>query len=471
MDSPLSSISSAIEALRAGSLVLCVDDCDRENEGDFIGAAAHATAAQVALVVRLSTGIVCAPLSPGSSAALELPLMVSHNSDPFRTAFTVSVDYRRGTTTGVSARDRCATLRALAAGARGGVGGGAAAAITPTDFARPGHVFPLVARPGGVLARGGHTEASLDLVRLAGAGHVAYLCEVVSEEGCGEGDGGGTGEMARLPELRRLASRLRLPLISIADLQRFRYLREVTVAHCGEDGGDNVTFESVVFSGVRYTAVRVTCGAAGATGMGLLVTFAAYGSAPPTAGQLAAAAAEAGVATLFAVHAEGEAFENVEGREGALLAAGGGSGGPRAEVAVGAAARSAYEGLVPLPYGAGAAGAGALACCDRTAAEVAAVAAACAGAAAEGLPLRCAAPRPALPLAMWAEATGECSGEGGPLEAARAAAPVPAEVALVRAASAQWPLFHVLLMAPNQPLPRVWEWGVKVAKVARMLGV
>jgi 3,4-dihydroxy-2-butanone 4-phosphate synthase len=464
----LSSIESAIEAIRGGSLVLCVDDFDRENEGDFIGAAQCATAAQLALVVRLSTGIVCAPLSATSAAALELPLMVPHNTDPFRTAFTVSVDYRHGTTTGVSARDRCATLLALARACCGD-GGGGGGDVAPSDFARPGHVFPLVARPGGVLVRGGHTEASLDLVRLAGAGHAAYLCEVVSEEGCGEGDGGGKGDMARLPELRRLAARLRLPLVSIADLQRYRYRREITVAVCGGAGAAgagaaaggtsgesaaSAVFESLVYAGVRYAAALAVRG--DGSGAALLVTFAAHG-APPPHEALAAAAAAAGAASLLSVHVEGEAFENVEGKDGALLAAGGAGGGATAP-----APASAYDGLLPPPPGASGA---APACCDRAAAEVAAVAAACARAAAAGLPLRGAAPAAALPAAAWA-AAGRGSG-GGPLEAARAAAvPVPPEAHLVKTAAAGWPLFHTLLRAPGQPLPRVWEWGVNVSRVA-----
>ena len=185
------------------------DDLDRENEGDFIGAASTATAASVALMLRHCTGVVCAPLTPECARNFALPLMVPNNEDPFRTAFTVSVDLRGGTTTGISATDRAATIRALSEAGR-----------TPKDFSRPGHVFPLLARSGGVLERAGHTEAGVDLCRLAGLSPVAYQCEVCDHE---------TFEMTRLPGLMELARQLSLPLISVADLQRFRLLREVLV--------------------------------------------------------------------------------------------------------------------------------------------------------------------------------------------------------------------------------------------------
>ena len=192
------------------------DDFDRENEGDFIGSASHATAESVATLLRHCTGLVCVPLTRWRAADLDLPLMVPNNEDPYRTAFTVSVDHR-STSTGISATDRAATIRALAD-----------ASARPTDFSRPGHVFPLLARPGGVLERSGHTEAGVDLVQLAlrpAGGHwrdspppsVAYLCEVCDHE---------TFEMSRLPELCDLSATLKLPLISISDLRRYRMRRE-----------------------------------------------------------------------------------------------------------------------------------------------------------------------------------------------------------------------------------------------------
>ena len=220
------------------------DDADRENEGDFIGAGARATAAAVALMLRFCTGVVCAALPQARCAALELPPMVpARSGDPFRTAFTLTVDAVRGTSTGISAGDRAATLRALAAP-------GAA----PGDLSRPGHVFPLAARDGGVLVRGGHTEATVDLARLAGCDPpVGFLCEVCDTDsaasllaaaaaaaaaagGVGGNGGGGTlpppplapgsYEMLRLPALATLAGALGMPLVSIADLQRFRLRRE-----------------------------------------------------------------------------------------------------------------------------------------------------------------------------------------------------------------------------------------------------
>jgi len=156
-------------------------------------------------MLRHCTGVVCVPLLPDRADALELPLMVPANRDPFHTAFTVTVDCVVGTTTGISASDRAATIRALATSA------------SPGDFSRPGHVFPLVARKGGVLERDGHTEAGVDLCRLAGLPPVSFLCEICDHE---------SFEMLRLPEIVPLAARLRLPLTSIAELQRFRMRRE-----------------------------------------------------------------------------------------------------------------------------------------------------------------------------------------------------------------------------------------------------
>jgi 3,4-dihydroxy-2-butanone 4-phosphate synthase len=215
----IDSIDLALLSIREGRMAIVVDDFDRENEGDLIGAAQSATREMLAVVVRHGTGIVCVSIDAAGASALELRAMVPENADAFGTAFTVSVDVRKGTTTGVSASDRAATIRALASGVQ--VGGSVVAA----DFARPGHVFPLVARAGGVLVRGGHTEASLDLVRLAGRGDAAFLCEIVSEAP--------SGDMAALPELRTLARSLSLPLVSIADLQRHRARREVLVTPTG----------------------------------------------------------------------------------------------------------------------------------------------------------------------------------------------------------------------------------------------
>ena len=197
------SIDSALLAIAAGGIVVVADDEDRENEGDLIMAADAATPEAIAFFVRHTSGVVCAALPGDRCDALDLPLMVppAANSDQFRTAFTVTVDLRVGTTTGISAADRAATLRALADDSS-----------RPDDFNRPGHVFPLRARPGGVLERPGHTEASVDLARLAGRSPVGVLCEVVLDD----------GRMARLDDLRRFADCHGLPLVSIADLIEHR---------------------------------------------------------------------------------------------------------------------------------------------------------------------------------------------------------------------------------------------------------
>src|SRR5215471_6276319 len=145
---PLNSVAEILAELRAGRMVIVMDDEDRENEGDFIMAAEHATAEAVAFMIRHSSGILCVPMENERLEQLDLPQMVPNNDEAYRTAFTISVDYRQGTTTGVSASDRSITIRALAD-----------SASVPGDYARPGHIFPLRARKGGVLVRAGHTEA------------------------------------------------------------------------------------------------------------------------------------------------------------------------------------------------------------------------------------------------------------------------------------------------------------------------
>src|SRR5689334_10083570 len=177
-------VREAIRAIAAGEVVLVVDDEDRENEGDLIMAADAATPEKVGFFLRHTSGVICTSLSEERCDALRLPLMVFDNREAQGTAFTVSVDLAEGTTTGISAADRAATIRALADASCG-----------PADFVRPGHIFPLRSRDGGVLKRAGHTEAATDLVRLARRGPAGVLCEVVSEDKC---------SMARGPELRRL---------------------------------------------------------------------------------------------------------------------------------------------------------------------------------------------------------------------------------------------------------------------------
>lgn len=196
-------IVDAIDAVARGGIVVVADDEHRENEGDLIMAADAATPETIAFIVRHTSGVICAALPGERCDALGLPLMVppDANGDPFRTAFTVTVDLVEGTTTGISAADRAATLRALAR-----------PMARPEQFHRPGHIFPLRARPGGVLERPGHTEAAVDLARLAGREPAGVLCEVVLDD----------GRMARLPDLRRFAASHGLPLVSIADLIRYR---------------------------------------------------------------------------------------------------------------------------------------------------------------------------------------------------------------------------------------------------------
>ncbi|MBV8295294.1 MAG: bifunctional 3,4-dihydroxy-2-butanone-4-phosphate synthase/GTP cyclohydrolase II [Acidimicrobiia bacterium] len=211
---PFADIEDAIAAIGAGEMVIVVDDADRENEGDLIMAAEYATADKIAFFLNHTSGVICIPLTGDRLDALDLPPMVSENTESQRTAFTVSVDFRHGTTTGISAGDRAATIAALID-----------PATRPGDLARPGHTFPLRYREGGVLKRGGHTEASVDLARMAGLYPAGVLCEIVSEDKTG---------MARLPELERFAKKHGLLLISIADVIRYRRQREKLVKRVGE---------------------------------------------------------------------------------------------------------------------------------------------------------------------------------------------------------------------------------------------
>jgi 3,4-dihydroxy 2-butanone 4-phosphate synthase/GTP cyclohydrolase II len=205
----LNTITEAIEAIANGELVVVVDDGDRENEGDLIMAASKATPEQIAFMVRHTSGIICAPMSSERADHLNLAPMVANNRDPMRTAFTVSVDYKVGLTTGISAEERANTLRALANGNS-----------VSTDFLRPGHVFPLVSKPGGVLTRSGHTEAATDLAKLAGLDEVGVLAEVVNDD----------GTVKRLPQLLEFAKEYNLKIISIEDLIEYRVRSEPFVS-------------------------------------------------------------------------------------------------------------------------------------------------------------------------------------------------------------------------------------------------
>ncbi len=225
-------IEDAVAAIARGEMVVVVDDVNRENEGDLILAAEKVTSEAVAFMVRHTSGVLCAPLTGERLAALDLPLMVPRNTESYQTAFTVSVDVRRGTSTGISAADRAATIQALVD-----------PATRPEDLARPGHVFPLRARPGGVLERPGHTEAAVDLARLAGLRPAGVLAEIVNDD----------GTMARLPQLERFAEEHGLLLIAIADLERYRratesQVRRVSQARLPTRHG---TFTAHVYESVR----------------------------------------------------------------------------------------------------------------------------------------------------------------------------------------------------------------------------
>jgi 3,4-dihydroxy 2-butanone 4-phosphate synthase / GTP cyclohydrolase II len=210
----LASIEEAVAEIGRGGIVVVVDDEDRENEGDLIMAAQAATPEKIAFFVKHTSGLICAPITNERADDLELPLMVAQNTESQRTAFTVTVDYRHGTTTGISAGDRAATIRSLID-----------PTIRPGDLARPGHIHVLRSREGGVLKRAGHTEAAVDLARMAGLYPAGVLCELVTEDGMG---------MARLPELERFAARHDMPLISIADIIRYRRQREKLVRRVAE---------------------------------------------------------------------------------------------------------------------------------------------------------------------------------------------------------------------------------------------
>jgi 3,4-dihydroxy 2-butanone 4-phosphate synthase / GTP cyclohydrolase II len=209
-----SQIPDSIAAIARGDIVVVTDDEARENEGDLVMAAEAVSAEKLAFFLEHTSGVICASLTGERLDALELPLMVERNGEAQGTAFTVTVDLAAGVTTGISASDRAATIRALADPARGA-----------PDFVSPGHVFPLRSRPGGVLKRAGHTEAAVDLARLAGLEPAGVLCEAVSPD---------KSRMAGTAELHALAQRHRLPMISIAALVRHRMRSERLVRHVAE---------------------------------------------------------------------------------------------------------------------------------------------------------------------------------------------------------------------------------------------
>ncbi len=223
MTETLSGIDVALTQIRNGGFVIVVDDEDRENEGDLIIAAEKATPEQVAFMIRHTSGVICAPCEPNRLNDLALPPMVESNQEAHRCAFAISADYLPGMTTGISAAERAATLRALANGETGA-----------DDFVRPGHIFPLSYQTGGVLVRSGHTEAAVDLCRLAGLLPAGALCELVNDD----------GTMKRLPELKHFSEEHDLPIISIESLIRYRTENEVLV--------NEVANKAIVLDGVRF---------------------------------------------------------------------------------------------------------------------------------------------------------------------------------------------------------------------------
>ncbi|WJV63340.1 3,4-dihydroxy-2-butanone-4-phosphate synthase [Pectobacteriaceae bacterium C52] len=202
---PVERVERALDALRQGRGVMVLDDEDRENEGDMIFSAEKMTVEQMALTIRHGSGIVCLCLTEERRQALELPMMVEHNSSHYQTAFTVTIEAAEGVTTGVSAADRITTIRAaIADDAR------------PSDLNHPGHVFPLRALPGGVLVRGGHTEATVDMMTLAGLKPFGVLCELTNDD----------GSMAHAPEVITFAKQHDMPVLTIKDLVEYRHVLE-----------------------------------------------------------------------------------------------------------------------------------------------------------------------------------------------------------------------------------------------------
>jgi 3,4-dihydroxy 2-butanone 4-phosphate synthase/GTP cyclohydrolase II len=239
---PFTKIEMAIEAIARGEMVIVVDSVDRENEGDLIVAAEKMTPETMAFMIRHTSGVICMPVEGHRLDELRIPLMVAENTESQRTAFTVSIDAKHGTSTGISAADRCSTVHAVLD-----------PATRPEDLARPGHIFPLRYREGGVLTRAGHTEASVDLARMARLAPAGVLAEVVNDD----------GSMARLPELERFADEHGLQIISIADLVRYRRHREKLVRRVSEariptDHGDFTAyvFESLLDGTEHMAFVR-----------------------------------------------------------------------------------------------------------------------------------------------------------------------------------------------------------------------
>ncbi|MBI4476434.1 MAG: bifunctional 3,4-dihydroxy-2-butanone-4-phosphate synthase/GTP cyclohydrolase II [Acidobacteria bacterium] len=240
--SPFASIEDAIAAIRAGRMVIVIDDEDRENEGDLTIAAGKVTPDVINFMARYGRGLICIAMTPERLEELDLPLMVNQNTARYETAFCISIDAKGNTTTGISAADRCATVLAAID-----------PATRPSDLARPGHVFPLRARSGGVLVRAGQTEAAVDLARIAGLYPAGVICEITNND----------GTMARVPELTRFSKRHGLLMITIADLIKYRMqteglVKRVAAASLPTEFGEFrvVAYQSVIDGETHVALVR-----------------------------------------------------------------------------------------------------------------------------------------------------------------------------------------------------------------------
>ncbi len=226
-----SSIEEAIEKIKRGGMVIVVDDEDRENEGDFCMAAERVTPEAINFMAKHGRGLICLPCTPERLDQLKIPTMVPDNTSFHETAFTVSIDAKHGTTTGISARDRATTIRTVVN-----------PKTEPEDISMPGHIFPLRARKGGVLERAGHTEAAVDLARLAGLSPAGVICEIMNED----------GTMARVPQLEKIAGKFGLKMTTIADLIRFRHRTEKLVRRIAEV---NLPTKYGMFTAIGYESI------------------------------------------------------------------------------------------------------------------------------------------------------------------------------------------------------------------------
>ncbi|MCX7856893.1 MAG: bifunctional 3,4-dihydroxy-2-butanone-4-phosphate synthase/GTP cyclohydrolase II [Deltaproteobacteria bacterium] len=210
---PIANIEEVLEDVRNGKMIIIVDDEDRENEGDLMIAAEKVTPEAITFMARFACGLICLSITEERAKKLDLPLMVRDNTSPYQTAFTVSIEAKEGVTTGISAYDRAKTIKVAIDDD-----------TKPEDLARPGHVFPLIAREGGVLVRVGHTEASVDLAKLAGLKPAGVICEIMNED----------GTMARLPDLEKFAEKHGLKIVTIADIIKYRTKTEKLVRRIAE---------------------------------------------------------------------------------------------------------------------------------------------------------------------------------------------------------------------------------------------